>query len=276
MTLPLLAAGGSVSEVGWLESAENTASVSASVMAATTDGGTLDLSDSDGPVQCPGVDISTKCLSATLNEDQTGFVYQYEWTVSNSGAETVYDLEVSAAGEQTILPELAAGASESHQGSFESIENPASVSASIMAASTDGGTLNLSASDGPAQCPSIALEPGISVTSSCSTILEPMDGKLVVAIKHTHDVCNTSPEGPAGIDLTDVQVTDTATNAIVATLDHLAPGACQQLESPTTYPSVFDPQSEFTNTFEATGSAGLDLGLVTSGPALTNTCGLCL
>jgi hypothetical protein len=220
------------------------------------------------------IEVTAECPSATLSDDQSEFIYTYNWTVTNSGAGTIHDVAVSAAGQQFVIPELAPGAKATDGSAFTSQQNPASVSASVMAATSKGGALDLSDSHGPVQCPAVDRDPSIQLSNSCSASLESLGGKSVVAINYMREVCNIPPEGDPGIDLYDVAVTDTTTNEVIAVVDHLKVGQCQQLVSPTYYPSAFDLNSGFTNTIEVTGAAALGFGPVEDA-ATTPACKLC-
>lgn len=221
-----------------------------------------------------GISVTAECPSSALSEDQSEFIYTYGWTVTNSGAGTIHDVKVSAAGQQFVIPELPPGAKATDGGSFASMENPSSVSASVLAATSDGADPDLSDSHGPVQCPAVDRDPSISISNSCSASLQSLEGKTVVAINYTREVCNTPPQGVPGVDLHDVTVTDMTTNEVVAVLDQLKVGQCQSVQSPTYYPSTFNPGSGFTNTIEVTGTAALGFGAVAE-ESTTLACKLC-
>jgi hypothetical protein len=220
------------------------------------------------------VAIAKDCTDGTLNQNETGFVYNYSIVVTNDGGGTLYDLEVvdnsgtpaNAADDDTFtLSTLAAGATHTFTGSFDSTLNPPTNTATVVAAGSSGGAQTVTA-QGSDTCPQVDRDPSISVTKCCTTTLTTNDNNVVIGVNFSGQVCNAT-SGSSGVTLSSVTVTDDSGTPSDATDDQvvygpatLAPEACASF-SGTYTPNVTnssDPQTaSFTDTVVAVGTSTL-------------------
>jgi hypothetical protein len=239
------------------------------------------------------VAIVKDCTDGSLNESETGFVYNYSIEVTNDGAGTLHDLLVvdnagtpsTTADDDTFtLTSLAAGASHTFTGSFASALNPPTNTATVAAAGASGGPRTVTA-EGSDTCPQIDRDPRISVTKCCTTELTVDDNNVVVSVNFSGQVCNATggDSGLAAIGLTNVTVTDDAGTPGNASDDQLVFGpaalpadTCQPFSgsyAPSSI-STSDPQSAtFSDTVTAIGTAPLGFGQVTE--TASDTCAIC-
>jgi hypothetical protein len=239
------------------------------------------------------VAIVKNCTDGTLNQSETGFVYNYNIVVTNDGGGTLYDLLVvdnagttgtTADDDTYTLPSLASGASHTFNGSFDSTLNPPTNTATVAAAGSSGGTRTVTAEDQDT-CPQIDRDPRISVTKCCTTELTVDDNNVVISVNFSGQVCNATggTSGEPAISLSNVTVTDdsgTPGNAgddqIVFGPASLSPGTCQPFSGSYAPSSVStsDPSSaSFSDTVTAIGTAPLGFGQATD--SATATCAVC-
>jgi hypothetical protein len=239
------------------------------------------------------VAIVKNCTDGSLNQSETGFVYNYNIVVTNDGAGTLYDLQVvdnsgtpsTTADDDTFtLASLAAGQAHTFNGSFDSTQNPPTNTATVAAAGSSGGarTVTGTASD---TCPQIDRDPRINVTKCCTTELTVDDNHVVIGVNFSGQVCNATggDSGLAAIGLSNVTVTDDAGTPQNASDDQIVFGpaslpanTCQPFSGsyePTTT-STSDPQSAtFSDTVTAIGTAPLGFGQATD--SASDTCSVC-
>lgn len=239
------------------------------------------------------VAIAKTCTDGTVNQNETGFVYNYSIVVTNDGAGTLHDLTVvddsgtpnNTADDDTFtLTSLAGGATQTFTGSFDSTLNPPTNSARVSAAGSSGGAQTVTDQDS-AECPQIDRDPRINVTKCCTTELTVDSNNVVVSVNFSGQVCNATG-GDSGLDpigLNNVTVTDDAGTPSNASDDQvvfgpapLAPDTCESFSgsyAPTSI-STSDPQSAtFSDTVTAVGTASLGFGQATD--SATDTCAIC-
>jgi hypothetical protein len=166
------------------------------------------------------VAIVKNCTDGSLNASETGFVYNYNIVVTNDGAGTLHDLLVvdnsgtpGTAGDDDTFTHtsLAAGASVTFTGSFDSTSNQPTNTATVAAAGSSGGPRTVTATDSD-ECPQIDRDPRISVTKCCTTELTVDANNVVVSVNFSGQVCNATggSSGLAPVSLSNVTVTDDA------------------------------------------------------------------
>jgi hypothetical protein len=239
------------------------------------------------------VAIAKDCTDGSLNQSETGFVYNYSIVVTNDGGGTLYDLQVvdnsgtpnNAADDDTFtLSTLAAGASHTFTGSFDSSLNPPTNTATVAAAGSSGGARTVTDQDSDT-CPQIDRDPRINVTKCCTTELTVDDNNVVVSVNFSGQVCNATggDSGLAAVGLSSVTVTDDAgtpsdgsDDQVVFSATSLPANTCQPFSgsyAPSSI-STSDPQSAtFTDTVTAIGTAPLGFGQATD--TASDTCSVC-
>lgn len=233
-----------------------------------------------------GLSITKDCTLTELNASQTGFVNTYSGTVTNTGFGTLYDVIVvdETGGTTHNIGPLDAGQTLPYNGTFESTLNPATNFAHAEAATSPGGDKTVTAGPVSDQCPGLSLSPVIDVTKSCYTRLEPLDGKIVVKVYYSGQVCNITGGGADGpIGLVNVSATDdsgtpgnTADDVILFTGVTLNPGACQSYSgsyAPASANSTIPNLINFSDTVTAGGTAKLGFGDVVD--TASATCPIC-
>lgn len=182
-----------------------------------------------------GVEITKDCDGGTLNAAGDKFVYNVSGTVTNAGFGTLYDVEItdtlpsnatsieidadgfdSCVGTvcKVTLDTLGAGECKRWPGgeactattyetaTFESATNGPSNSASVAAATTDGGTKTVTAGPATDTCPVNTDQPALSVTKQCTTSVSTA---LAVTVNFTGGVCNQSRFAITGVTGSDIQ-----------------------------------------------------------------------
>jgi hypothetical protein len=221
------------------------------------------------------IGITKQCTDGNVNANETGFVYTYSGTVTNEGFGTVYDVTVTDKGQTFALGTLAPQESKNFGGTFESSLNPATNQASVTAAQSAGGDPILSDQTDVVECPTVDRDPLIGVTKECSTSVVEMDGRLVVSVSFSGQVCNDTG-GSSGVDpigLKGVTVNDdqgTVTSPPNGAIGNLAPNACAPY-SGSYLPST--SEAVFSDTVTASGVANLGFGSVSE--TASANCQLC-
>jgi hypothetical protein len=233
-----------------------------------------------------GINITKTCPSSAPNSTETGFVYTFQGTVTNTGAGTLYNVTAvddagtpgNTADDITFnIGTLGPGASAPFSGTFESTLNPATNRASVTAASSPGGPTTVSDVSDPATCPPVVRTPNISVTKVCSVSLVVIDGRVVVQVDFSGQVCAGDQVGLDNVTVTDDSGTpaDTTDDQLFP-IGSLAKSECKPYSGSylpsTTFSS--DPESaSFTDTVKAAGDGRLGTGHVED--TRTATCPLC-
>lgn len=239
------------------------------------------------------VAIAKDCTDGSINQNETGFLYNYSIVVTNDGGGTLYDLQVvdnagtpnTTADDDTFtLSTLAAGASHTFTGSFDSTLNPPTNTATVAAAGSSGGQRTVTDQDSDT-CPQIDRDPRINVTKCCTTELTVDDNNVIVSVNFSGQVCNATggDSGLAAIGLSNVTVTDDAGTPSNGSDDQIVFGpaalpanTCQAFSGSYAPNSVStsDPQSAtFTDTVTAIGTAPLGFGQATD--TASDTCAVC-
>lgn len=240
--------------------------------------------------------ISKECPTVTYDSATNLLNYTSNITVTNKGFGTVFDVTVHdtptapGAPADFSLATLDKNTSHVFTHTFSytpSLEtpNPPSNTATATAAVSPGGLQIVDAGSATATCPSVSFDASLTITKSCSSSIEVLNSKLVVAVNVAGTVCNVPPaSGPAFPEaIGNVSVSDTpAFEDGNISLGTLAIGECKNYTAKY-YPNLLtlvggNPSSNpgdqsFTDTAAATGN-----GAVT-GAAKANTasatCPLC-
>jgi hypothetical protein len=100
-----------------------------------------------------GVDISKDCTSGVIAPDESGFIYSFSGTVTNTGFGTLFDVTVvddagtpsDPSDDQTFeLGSLGPQASVNYSGSFRSTQNPPTNHVTVTAATVQAGPVAVS------------------------------------------------------------------------------------------------------------------------------------
>lgn len=233
-----------------------------------------------------GVAITANCPSSTVNDDESGFIYTFGGTVTNSGVGTLHDVTVvddagtpgTTADDITMaLGTLAGGASANFSGTFESPLNPATHTARVSAATSAGGTATITDVSDPSTCPPVSLTPHISVTKACQVSLVVIDGKVVVRVDFSGQICSGDQVGLDNVTVTD----DSGTPGNLAD-DHVFVIGSLNKSQCAAYSGSYLPAStftsnpgaaSFTDTVKAAGDARLGFGHVED--TRSATCPIC-
>jgi hypothetical protein len=224
--------------------------------------------------------IAKSCFAVEVNEDETGFIYSYEGTVTNTGFGILYDVSVTSQGEKFSWPTIPAGESVVFEGNFESTLKPDITKATVEAAGVPGGPPVFEA-EAEDECPVPPINPMISVTRECSLELEDVGDEVIVVVNYEGQVCNTS-SGDGAIGLTNVELTDDAgtpddpSDDAVHEIGDLPVDGCAPYSGsyiPSSTSSTSPHEAQFSATSSATGVAKLDFGNVAE--SASATCGLC-
>ena len=233
-----------------------------------------------------GVNITANCPSSTINPTETGFIYTFGGTVTNTGVGTLHDVTVvddagtpaNAADDITFdLGALAGGASAPFSGTFESTLNPATHSATVTAAASDGGPATVTDTSDPSTCPPVSVTPHISVTKVCQTKLVVLNGRVVVQVDFSGQVCSGDQVG-----LDNVTVTDNSGTPANPADDQVFPIGSLNKSQCAAYSGSYLPSStftsipsaaSFTDTVKAAGDARLGFGHVED--TRSATCPIC-
>jgi hypothetical protein len=239
------------------------------------------------------IEITNQCTDGVVNPGQTGFVYEFNGTVTNTGFGTLYNVNVIieiTGGDDLIIPlgDLTARDYRDFSNTFETTLNPPTISASVEAVTNPDPGAPPNVFDGPIYdtCPDVNHNPLIDVTKACEAFLEEVENcGLVVKVEYSGQVCN--PTGPDHedpnfqdpINLTNVIVTDDAgtpadtSDDSVFNIGDLAAGDCEPYGPNIYTPSELQSSAQFTNTVTATGTAVLGFGDVSASKSAT--CPLC-
>jgi len=265
------------------------------------------LKDFAGPVPLPvcSIAINKSCGQGTALFSPTRIQWPFSGTVTNNGAGTLYDLEVTDSGVDQVLDtaddfkvlplagsSLAPGASIGYSGSFitpGTTPNPSINITKVVAAVVPGGPKAIMKTSNVATCLPVVLDPNLSVTKQCSTTIDLVNNQLVVGVNVTGQVCNT---GTA--DLTNVRVTNNEGASAATTLifgpdvlpaqsgpascktftQHYRPSAINAGTVTSAGTGMYVPTgAEFADTVTASGTSNFD-GRSASNTA-TATCPLC-
>jgi hypothetical protein len=234
-----------------------------------------------------GINITKSCDSSRANDTQTGYVYTFSGTVTNTGFGILFNVTVvddagtpgNASDDITInLGTLAGGASAQYNGTFESAQNPATNHASVSAATAPGGPATITDVSDPATCPPVTLSPHISVTKVCTTDLAVINNLVAVRVHFVGQVNNTSET----LILDNVTVRDDSgtpndpSDDQAFNLGTLNPGESKPYSGsylPKGVDATNPKFATFSDTVTATGVARLGFGTVQD--TKTATCPLC-
>jgi hypothetical protein len=233
-----------------------------------------------------GINITKTCPSSTLNETETAFVYTFSGTVTNTGISALHNVTVvddagtpaNTADDITIdLGTVAGGASATFSGTFESSLNPATNTASVSAATTEGGPVTVTDVSDPATCPPVSRTPHISVTKVCQVRLVVINNRVVVLVDFSGQVCSGDQVGLDNVTVTDDSGTpgNTADDQVF-TIGSLAKSQCAAYAGsylPTTTFTSDPGAASFTDTVRAAGDARLGFGHVED--TRSATCPIC-
>lgn len=216
-----------------------------------------------------GLGITAGCKSSTVDGNQTGYIHGFQGTVTNSGAGTIYGIEITVSdgnGNELVIAgpaSLAAGQAYNYSGEFKSSDSEITISASVAASTANGVPADLSADTTPAlghTCKAVVHHPGISVENDCNATLKDTDsdGRLEYVVEYTRKVCNTTvtPLGEEPIAM-DIVVTDISNEGAPEVLGQfqLKSPECEYLNADY-FPSESAERS-FASTIKATGSTAL-------------------
>jgi len=242
-----------------------------------------------------GIALTKNCTSGVANASQTGFIWGFNGTVTNTGSGTLFDVVVTDSGpDQTLgtsddftalnLATLGPNAVANYSGTFEtqgSTPNPAINIAQVDAAVVAGGPKIVS--DGPVQatCPQVNLPPGLSVTKNCETRLAVVNNQVVVRVLVSGQVCNTGASNLSNVSVVNDNGTpdvpgDDSILLSGASLPATNPDACLPYQG-NYFPSnavAIPGNAQFQDTVRANGTAALGFP---NPPQATgsDTCPLC-
>jgi hypothetical protein len=221
-----------------------------------------------------GVDITKVCGAASVNP-LGGFDYAYTGTVTNTGAGTLYDVIVSdplGTPSTVNLGTLGPNETKNYGGTIvnSSMNGGFNNTASVTAALLPGGAVAVSDETSDA-CEPTQVSPSMSVDKACEPELVSSGGQVIVRVKLTGNICNTSTL----LTLSGLSATDdpAATISIVKTT--LIPGECTEY-SGSYLPSSANPspgQASFSDTVTVTGTSSHGGGQVQG--VASATCPLC-
>jgi hypothetical protein len=212
------------------------------------------------------IGVTKDCVTPVLNAAQTHITYTIQGMVTNSGAGTLYNIELSDNPNADPLPP---GTSEHFdrvdcatklvdQGDFPvtSLVGGASVcykakmtvpiaqnGRSDTVTVTANTESDLSGTDltqaATAQCPNLQVNPSLSVTKTCETSVEvdPATNKVVVKVTISGDVCNTGDSALTQVSVVDIGIPGINPLVTGVTLPSTNPDSCQHF-SASYYPSA--------------------------------------
>jgi hypothetical protein len=219
------------------------------------------------------LEITKTCPTVLFNSTTGQLDYTASITVKNSGIATLFDVTVtdtaSGGHKATLtLDSLAANTSHTFTDTFSltpgpSTPNPPTNTASVTAATSDGGLQTVT--DGPvsAQCPQVSFDANLTITKTCVTRLEVQNNRVVVAVDISGQVCNVPPAQGFASPIDNVTVTNTPVVIPPILLGTLQPGECVNY-SATYFPSTVIgpgglPQDQtFEDTVHVTGTSTLN------------------
>ncbi len=252
-----------------------------------------------GNFETCGVTITKNCTAGDINDTETGFIYTFDGTVTNTGFGALYDVTVHDNGGTSndtsddfdiLIGTIAKGASANYSGTFPSTLNPPINGVHVTAASTSDGEATITA-DASDECPGVNRDPRINVTKDCSTKVMSENNNLVIKVEYNGEVCNATggSSGLLPITLNNVVIQDDAGTPVTPTnpnadaddpdpilIGTLAAGTCADY-SGSYYPASAGSQTpaeiSFSDTVKASGVAALGFG--TPEDTATATCRLC-
>lgn len=231
-----------------------------------------------GDFELCGVSITKTCTLQTVNANT--ITYAFEGTVTNDGFGPLHDVVVTdnsgtpgdTSDDVVInLSDIPAGGSLPYSGTFDSTGNGPTNGVAVKAASNEGGEQSITDAT-TAPCPAVS-GADINVTKSCETKVdwEIVDGKLVLRVDYSGQVCN-----PTNIKLNDVTVTDDPSGN-VHNIGEILGNDCKDYSGsyyPDSSGGLSDPSSiSFSDTVTATGTP--QFGLPSVEAEATANCPLC-
>lgn len=244
-----------------------------------------------GAFELCSVKITKTCKASALNTGQTAFVFTYDVKVENDGFGRLYDVTVmddnGTQGEEqesddfritSFSTQFVRDQAETVEVSIESLLNPPTNTVTVTAAGSAGGAATITDTDSE-DCAPFDRSPYISVTKDCETGLQVIDGKVVVGVTFSGQVCNDTggDSGHPALNLLNVTVTDDhASPALVKSIAKLLPGACESYTGsylPNGTDSFVPEEASFHDTVTAEGYAPLNLGSVSE--TATANCAIC-
>jgi len=222
-----------------------------------------------------GVSITKECKAGAINTTGSGgpFVYTYDVVVTNTGLGTIFDLELTdpTTGLSEMLAELGPGSSWSFlDQTFTSNSNTGVTNtATVTFGTTDDAPLSERETESSTDtCPTVAVEPALSIEKECTTRVSEQEGLVVVQVVYDVTVCNVTD--PPVIDVVNVDVFndngtpgDTTDDVQIVTDATIMPGAenCLTVTDLTYLPSSGSGTNpSFSDTVRATGNAPADFG----------------
>lgn len=246
-----------------------------------------------GDFELCGIKISKNCTAGEVNNSETGFVYTFDGTVTNTGFGTLYDVKIVDDNGTPLdtsddfiinIDPIAKGAVANYSGTFNSTLNPPTNGVMVSAASTAGGAATITDKT-TALCPGVNRDPAINVSKACTTKVLALNGLLTLKVDYAGQVCNGTggSSGLAPIALKNVFVQDDAGTPLDPTDDpapipigSLAADTCVPYSgsyTPASANSTTPGEISFSDSVTATGVAVLNFGPVED--SATATCRLC-
>jgi hypothetical protein len=243
-----------------------------------------------GSFESCGVSISKTCTNGRLNATGTGFLYDVLGTVTNTGTGTISNVVVTdnmpGATAQTFnVGSVTGGATVcwpnancTTPATFDTGTTNGPINTAHVTADTGGTTVT---GDTDAACPSVATNPSLTVSKSCTTDLAVSGNVLAVAVTYAGQVCNSG-----NVPLNNVSVVDNV-DSHTFTIGTIAPATasgptCVNYGPQTYLPSVATSKVtlgrySFADTVTATGtpSIGTCGGSASCSQNQTATCFLC-
>jgi hypothetical protein len=242
--------------------------------------------------------IAKDCPTVTYDATTNLLNYTSNITVKNEGFGTVFDLTVvdtpTPPGQAATFTQgtLAKNTTATFTHTFSytpslTSPNPPSNTATATAAITPGGLQIVDAGTATATCPSVSFDASLTITKTCSSSIEVLNSKLVVAVDVAGTVCNIPPAPGPGAPFPEaigsVSVSDSpAFEGGTVSLGTLAVNECKPYAAKY-YPNVLtvvggNPSSvpgdqTFSDTAAATGT-GVVTGAAKANTATAN-CPLC-
>lgn len=207
----------------------------ASFMAETRSSHTVDATLKDfvlGAFPVCSIAISKNCQCTSFDPAgpnttlDTGYNYSFSGTVTNNGAGTLHDVQVTDKGKTYSCGQLGPGASKNFPSAdctgppatFSSANFPTTNQASVTAKTSATGGSTVTDQTDPVSCAtesalnSCTPDPRLTLDKQCVTALQVSGSNVVVRVDYTGKVYNNGT-----VNLTNVQVTE----------DHNAPGVDQ-------------------------------------------------
>jgi hypothetical protein len=223
------------------------------------------------------IGVIKECAAPVLNGAQTHIIYTIRGTVTNTAAGTLHNITLSDApaadntnhfditdcatktqdlGDFPVAT-LVGGASVCYKATMTVpiAQNGATDKVTVTANSESDNSGTALTSEATATCPNLQVNPALSVTKSCSTSVEVLNGKVVVAVTISGDVCNTGDSPLTDVNVEDIGISSVNPLVTGVTLPSTNPDTCQHY-SAKYYPSAANSASPgsvvFTDTVKAT------------------------